>query len=173
MARKVKCALTKESGTSDVFYKAENGKYYKSKELYDTWHLDVQKRTQARNLLLEYMDWQEGEPFPTLLLKKLKELDYYSGQVVLDTVRKCASSLEWAIKNKNFLSTTSKIHYVFAIISNNIADVNKQNTLHKEYEKKREHNSEETLNANMEIVEIGTTTKGKDISDFLEDELWS
>ena len=35
MARKVKCQITKEWGTSDTFYKAPNGKYYKSKKLYE------------------------------------------------------------------------------------------------------------------------------------------
>lgn len=173
MARKVKCALTKESGTSDVFYKAENGKYYKSKEIYDTWHLDVQKRTQARNLLLEYMDWQEGEPFPTLLTKKLKELDYYSGQVVLDTVRKCASSLEWAIKNKNFLSTTSKIHYVFAIISNNIADVNKQANEMKSVKEPSEKSAEKYVGAIDDSQETQAKPQVKDLSAWLgeDDEL--
>ena len=33
MARKVKCQITKEWGMSDAFYKAPNGKYYKSKKL--------------------------------------------------------------------------------------------------------------------------------------------
>ena len=37
MARKVKCQITKEWGMSDVFYKAPNGKYYKSQKLYEVW----------------------------------------------------------------------------------------------------------------------------------------
>lgn len=173
MARKVKCALTKEPGTSDTFYKADNGKYYKSKEIYDAWHSDVQKRTQARKLLLEYMDWKEGEPFPTLLTKKLKELDYYSGQVILDTVCTCSSSLEWAIKNKNFLSTTSKIHYVFAIISNKIADINKQaneNMLSKEPSEK---SAEKYISDIIDSQETQAKPQVKDLSAWLgeDDEL--
>ena len=44
MARKVKCQITGEYGTSETFYKADNGKYYKSKELYNVWNKENEDR---------------------------------------------------------------------------------------------------------------------------------
>ena len=35
IARKCVCRVTKEYGTTDTFYKAEDNRYYKSKEIYD------------------------------------------------------------------------------------------------------------------------------------------
>ena len=44
LARKVKCQITGEYGTSETFYKADNGKYYKSKELYNVWNKENEDR---------------------------------------------------------------------------------------------------------------------------------
>jgi hypothetical protein len=162
MARKVKCALTKETGTTDTFYKAENGKYYKSQQVYNDWKTDADKRLLARDMLLAYLGWQAGEPYPTLLGKKLKELDFYPGQTICDTINKCSSSIDWAMKNKQFSSTAAKIHYIFAVISNHIGDIHrevKQNQLLK--------TANEKLADRYISEEIHAKPKVKDLSAWL------
>jgi len=44
VARQCKCQVTGEKGTTDTFYKADNGKYYKSKEVYDIWNKENENR---------------------------------------------------------------------------------------------------------------------------------
>lgn len=44
--RAVRCKITGEYGTIDTFYKAPDGKYYKSKEIYQ--HEKNEKNTETR-----------------------------------------------------------------------------------------------------------------------------
>jgi len=172
MARIVTCAVTKEKGTSDVFYKADNGKWYKSESVFRQFQKDKHTRETIQRVLLTYLGYQKGEPFPALLNKKIKEYSFYSPEVLLETITKCEKDITWAFNNKEFSSTQGKIFYMFAIISNHISDVNRQNNKVNELRNKQTQKHIDTIQE-MDISTIGTSKKGKDITDFLEDDLWN
>ena len=168
MARKVKCQITKEEGTSDVFYKAPNGKYYKSQKLYEAWLKEKIDREEFLDMFAtDFLGYKKGQVFPTVLCKRLKELEFYGYDVINQTVKKCKSSIEYALTHKDFASENGKISYIFAIIKNNINDVYKQIV---EEEKKPivEHCIDETV----DIDNIQTTHKEKNIKKWLEEDDW-
>lgn len=165
MARKVKCVLTGETGTSDTFYKADNGKYYKSKEMYDAHKQDSRFRIQAKSLILELMGWQEGEPFPALLNKKIKDFDFYPGETLYKTVQNCRQSITWAMENKEFSSSQGKVFYICAVISNNIGDT------HREIKKQTQIQKRDEKIADVYISEeIKSKPRVKDLSAWLEED---
>lgn len=171
IARKVKCRITGEEGTSDIFVKID-GKYYKNQQVYNAWNKENAKRKEVIDVICyEFLDYETGQKFPTVLTKKLKELEFYGYEVVLETIRKCSSSIEYAVKTKNFKNEVGKISYIMAIVQNNINDVYKE---HNRKEKLKEKQDKQTIHFeaenSVEIMNIGSKHKGKDISDFLEDE---
>ena len=174
MARKVKCQITKEWGMSDVFYKAPNGKYYKSQKLYEVWLKEKTDRAEFLDMFAsEYLGYEKGQVFPTVLCKRLQELEFYGFDVINQTVKKCHSSIEYALTHKDFASENGKISYIFAIIKNNINDVYKE---HLRKEKTIEKQQIQTNNIDVtdeqSIMSIGSKQKAKDISSFLEDDEW-
>ena len=174
MARKVKCQITGEYGTSDVFYKADNGKYYKSKELYDVWNKENEDRKHViERFAIEFLDYVPGQVFPTILTKKLKELEFYGYDVINRTIDKSYDSIQYALRTKDFRNDVGKISYIFAIIKNNINDVYKQVLTEEKSEKRQQ---EQVANIDVvdeqSIMNIGTKQKAKDISSFLEDDEW-
>ena len=168
MARKVKCQITKEWGMSDVFYKAPNGKYYKSQKLYEVWLKEKTDRAEFLDMFAsEYLGYEKGQVFPTVLCKRLQELEFYGFDVINQTVKKCHSSIEYALTHKDFANENGKISYIFAIIKNNINDVYKQ-TVKEDNAPKVEHYVDETV----DIENIQTKHKEKDITKWLEDDDW-
>ena len=168
MARKVKCQITKEEGMSDVFYKAPNGKYYKSQKLYETWLKEKTDREEFIEMFAtDFLGYKSGQVFPTILCKRLKELEFYGYDVINETANKCKSSIEYALSTKSFSSDNGKIGYIFAIIKNNINDVYKQ--------KIKEENKpaiEHYIDESVDIDNIQTTHKEKNIKKWLEEDDW-
>lgn len=166
MARPCKCAVTGEKGTTDTFVKI-NGKYYKSQEIYDADQMRKAKRKELiRYICEEFLGYGNGQPFPTSLPKKLKELSFYDDDVILETFKRCASNIHYQMDNKQFSAEYGKIAYIFAIIKNSIADVNVE---------LRRKTKQESIVKQVEIESgdlsnIGTKTRGKDISSFLYDD---
>ena len=168
MARKVKCQITGEWGTSEIFYKADNGKYYKSKELYDVWNKENEDRKYViERFATEFLDYVPGQVFPTILTKKLKELEFYGYDVINKTIDKSYDSIQYALRTKDFRNDVGKISYIFAIIKNNINDVYKQ-VANEEKEQKRECD----IATSVDIDNIQTTHTEKNITKWLEDDDW-
>lgn len=165
MARIVTCAVTKEKGTSDVFYKADNGKWYKSESVFRQFQKDKHTRETIQRVLLTYLGYQKGEPFPALLNKKIKEYSFYSPEVLLETITKCEKDIIWAFNNKEFSSTQGKIFYMFAIISNHISDVNRQ--MKHEQIQQTKIKQAEIIDDTYDISSCQTT---KNLSCWLEEE---
>lgn len=162
-------------GLSDIFIKIE-GKYYKSQQVYEIWHKECEDRKHTISVIAcEFLDYNTSQVFPTILTKKLKELEFYGYDVILETIDKCRSSIEYSIKTKSFKNDMNKISYIMAIIKNNINDVYKE---HLRTEKVMEKQQEQATNFEAvnedTVMNIGSKQKAKDISDFLEgDGLWN
>ena len=170
MARQCKCQVTGEKGTTDTFYKADNGKYYKSKEVYDIWNKENEDRKNViEKFAIDFLDYEPGQVFPTVLTKKLKELEFYGYDVINRTIDKVYNSIQYAIQHKEFKSDVGKISYIFAIIKNNINDVYKR-TVQQEKEKKNRTVCE--IDNELDIDNIQTNHKEKNIKKWLEDDDW-
>lgn len=168
MARQCKCQVTGEKGTTDVFYKADNGKYYKSKEVYDIWNKENENRKKViEKFAIDFLDYEPGQVFPTVLTKKLKELEFYGYDVINRTIDKAYNSIQYAIQHKDFKNDIGKISYIFAIIKNNINDVYKQIV---QEEKRSETVCE--IDNEVDINNIQTNHKEKNIQKWLEDDDW-
>lgn len=171
MARQCKCQVTGEKGTTDTFYKADNGKYYKSKEVYDIWNKENEDRKNViERFAVDFLDYKPGQVFPTVLTKKLKELEFYGYDVINRTIDKAHNSIQYAIQHKDFKNDVGKISYIFAIIKNNINDVYKQ-VLREEKIKEKQKNQTDHFEpiSELELMNIGSKKKANDISEFLEE----
>lgn len=171
MARQCKCQITGDVGTTDTFYKADNGKYYKSKEVYDIWNKENENRKKViEKFAIDFLDYKPGQVFPTVLTKKLKELEFYGYDVINRTIDKVYNSIQYAIQHKDFKNDIGKISYIFAIIKNNINDVYRQ-VLREEKIKEKQKTQTDHFESisESELMNIGSKKKAKDISEFLEE----
>lgn len=169
MAYKVKCAVTGEKGTNDTFVKIK-GKYYKSQEVYDNAQKQKDLYKEIKNIICyELLDYQTGQKFPTMLTKKLKELEFYDNEVILNTINNCKNDISYWMNRKNIESDTGKIYYIFAVMSSHINDEYRK--WKRESQRKiKEEKSEINIGHDISIENIGTNVKGKDISAWLEDD---
>ena len=169
ISRPVKCAITGEQGTADTFIKIGT-KYYKSQEIYDTVQRQKDLHKQIVNLICyELLDYQKGQKFPTLLTRKLKELDFYDNEVILKTVQNYKNDIIYWMNRKQIDSDTGKIYYIFAIINDHINDVYNQ-WKHDKKQIVKEEKSEIEVSTDIDIKDLGTNKEGKDISEWLEDD---
>lgn len=165
MARKVKCAYTNEYGTSDVFYKAEDGKYYQSEEIYQECKFEKKCRMLLLDKFVDILGYNNTSQFPTILSKEIKELHVnFNYSVILKTFNKCFNNIKYSLENKRFASEFGKIKYIFAIIKNKINEVNINEKNIKAYSR--------TQDINIEIINNKTTNtrRHKDITEFLGDD---
>ena len=165
MARQVKCQITKECGTSDDFYKAPNGKYYKTKNIYDEWKLQTDKRIECIDVIMELLGYKKGMKLPTIAFKKIGEYEVYGYDVLFDTIREQIDKIQWALNNKDFKNETGRISYVFAILQNNVMTV---------YKKKEAEKHEMKINSRIDVtyedIDIQRSKQEiKDIRKWLED----
>lgn len=144
--------------------------------MYDVWNKENENRKYAIDIICsDFLDYKTGQVFPTILTKKLKELEFYGYDVIIETIEKCRSSIEYSLKTKQFKNDLNKISYLMAIVKNNINDVYREHVRTEKIEEKQQaqtSNFEEV--SEKSIMNIGSKQKAKDISSFLEeDELWS
>lgn len=153
-----------------------DGSYYKSQQVYDVWNKENEDRKLSIDIISsDFLDYQPGQVFPTILTKKLKELEFYGYDVILETIEKCRSSIEYSLRTKQFKNDQNRISYLMAIIKNNINDVYREHIRNEKISEKQQvqvSNFEEVCEE--EVINIGSKQRAKDISSFLEDEeLWS
>lgn len=157
MPRKVKCVDTGEYSTSDIAYKAPNGKYYSSETVYKDITLQNKCFKDCVDCLVDLTGYG-NLPFPTTLTKQLTELKPYGYDVVLETILQQRKSLQWAVANKKFKNEYQRFSYLFAIIKNNIKSV---------HDMKKRSGYEYFKSNDFELYpdeDIGTATKGKDLT---------
>lgn len=166
MARNVVCAVTKERGTTDTFVKIGT-KYYKSQEIYDA---DIHRKNMRAKVIDyicdEFLNYQKGQVFPGLLIKKLKELEFYSYDVILQTLENKTQDIHYWLNKKNIDNDNGKIAYLFGIVKGCINEELKKNNRNM----KRDILEGQSLIETENIENIGSLTKGKDISDWLGDD---
>ena len=166
MVRRCKCYITGEVGTTNTFVKI-GSHYYKSQYVYDEDKRLKEERKQLINYICRtFLDYREGQPFPSLLPKKLNELSYYDNAVIMETFRQCKDNILYWLNNKEFSSEYGKISYIFAIIGNKIADVNKK---YVREEKKRPKDLDFFDCDNPNLIATVKKSKGS-LSSFLEDD---
>ena len=168
MGRKVKCQVTKEIGDSSEFFKAPNGKYYKTEEIYNHWRHESEDRKECIRLICEHADYKNGEYAPTFLNKMLADFGKKVGyDVLLETIRECDKEFQWANENKDFNNEMGRLFYYKAIIGNHVVDVYKKHQRIKEQEKKI---ATTPVEAFTDVENIGCPTGGgKDLSGLLGD----
>ena len=166
LARKVKCYETGEWGNSDTFYKAPDNHYYKSKQIYEQRQKRNQDYNQIKDIVcFEFLGYQKGQRFPTILTRKLNELSFYPNEVILETIQDQQENIIYWLNHKDFNSDYNKIAYIFAIISNHINDVYQQ-WKQKQYAKQKSKEIEK-----IQVEDIRPSVhKCSDISNWLDED---
>lgn len=123
MGRRVRCYATGEYGTSETFIKIKDH-YYKSQEVYDQMKHDQMVTKEIEEMILfDLLDYTSGQPFPSVMKKKLKELSFYKPEIVLMTLKEIKDSLLYMLGIKHFDTDYGRIAYIFGAIKNHINDV--------------------------------------------------
>lgn len=163
--------MTGEYGTTDIFYKAEDGKYYKTKELYEAWKKEKEDRKAViERFAVDFLDYKTGQVFPTVLTKKLKELEFYGYDVINRTIDKCYEAIQYSLRTKSFYNDVNKIAYIFAIIKNNINDVYRD--VQREDNKQKAFTETNIPFNDVDIENIQVQHEEKDIKKWLEEDDW-
>lgn len=171
--RKVKLQDTGDYSTSDVSYKAPNGKYYSSKESYEKLLNEHKMRTKCVDKIVDLFGLKPGMKLPTLFYKRINELAIYGFEVVYNTIVNNESSITWALENKEFNSEVGKVQYVMAIIQNNINEEYKKYKADLKSKQKSDIMIEDVENS-LDLVSNLVKNKAKDVSSLLgEDDLWN
>lgn len=174
MAR-VKCPATGEYGTSKTFYRHEDGKYYKSKEICEAFLKSQAAKKEALRIITdEIFGYETGRPYPVSVVKKYKELAFYDDEIILETVKEIRDSVIECCANKEFASEYNKAAYVFAAINNHVGDVYNRHKAMEKHQKQLERQAEKQVQ--FEINDFNevpkqskrpTYSQTRDISSFL------
>jgi hypothetical protein len=166
MGRKCKCAITGEIGNTDIFIKIK-GRYYKSQEIYDKWQKPRELfRKIVDYICFEFLNYQKGQKFNTILTKKINEYSFYGNEVLFKTIQLHRDRIKQALSQKDFNNESLKIGYIFGIINNNINDVYKELKQGKE----TNHDNANYIEDNTNSIDIDNHQKNKDISKWLGDD---
>lgn len=165
MPRAVKCQVTKELGTSDTFFKAPNGKYYKTEEIYNQWKRNTELRNMCISILCDIAGYNENIVVPTFLNKMVNDIGKKVGfDVLYDTIQRHYNDFVWANEHKNFSTELNRLFYYQSIIKNNVVEVYKEYQQNKEQQKKIDN-----FELPDDISAGRIIKKGKDLTALLED----
>ena len=148
MAR-VKCNETNEIGSSEEFFKAPDGHYYKSEEVYNIKLL----RNKCIDMLMEYAGYKDSKYAPSLLFKIINEVGNDVGfRVLFQLLTDWKDAFLWANNNKDFASESGRLTYYRSIITNHVIDTQNKLAHQKEVEDENERISKmfEGVDINIE-----------------------
>jgi hypothetical protein len=174
MARNVTCQVCKTKGDTDSFYKVTDdkgkNKYYCSKEEYDTFMEEKEKRERLVDyILLDVFNYKKGQKVNTILFKKLKELSsFYNVEVIHECFIEQKDNIQYWIKTKGFDEFHS-ICYMMKIIEGSINDTYNKWKFNKQREGKR---GSVSFDLSINIIDTTTSKKTNDngILEFLNEE---
>lgn len=172
---RVKCQATGEYGTAKTFYRHENGKYYKSKEVCEAFLKAQEAKKEALRIIVEEIfGYETGRPFPVSVMKKYKELAFYGDEVILETVKEIRDSVIECCSRREFASEYNKAAYIFAAINNHVGDVYNRLKAAEKHQKQLEKQAEKQVqfevndwNDVAEQPKRPTYSQTRDISSFL------
>lgn len=156
-------------------YRGEDNKWYSSEEAWLKVKPDfVAKKHREKywklciDFMADVLGYKERFPFPSLVTKRLKELENYGYDVVYDSMREHEDTLRYYVKNKEFESDLQRIGYLFAIVKSNLLSLYNN----KEEREKRRNRNDISLNNLIDLDEKVEVRKHKvrDISKFLDEE---
>ena len=162
----VKCVDTGQLAPKENCYKAENGKYWSSEAAYLLWKNEDEWRNKCKDLMVNILfpNYKEGMKLPTILWKRIEEFSSMGHEIFYNAIVGERSSIEWALRSKQFKNPTKMISYVFRILENNMM---------KYYQEAQDAAEQKRINENMVIpenIEVDNKKqRSHDISRFLED----
>lgn len=190
----VKCMATGQRGPRDEYYKAPNGRYFQSEEIYQAWLSGRRKEKAKQNQAKHYdkpgrtfesyrklcdtiadligYDPKDGQPMPPIVFRRLKDMEWYSDEIIQQTFDENRTAIQWAMTNKKFDNDIAKISYMMAIVKNNIGAVyqRERDKANKTVKEESRHD----LDATIDLSSIGAVHKGNDVSNLLGgDDLWT
>lgn len=119
--RKVTCRITGESGYSHEFYKAPNGKYYKSKELYESTMAQREYKTKILYLINSDILNKNTSNCASLIGKMINESGL-DPSVIYESILQKKDYIRKIVQESNE-SDSTKIHSVFSIATNRLNKV--------------------------------------------------
>ena len=178
MARKVKCQITKEWGTSDEFVKI-GGKYYKSQEIYDKVQFQKDCYVKLKDIIVyDLLEFEPEQKFPSFVTKSIDKLSFYSNEQKLRALLETYDKLKELLSKKSFKSDWQKSNYIFAVINNRLNDTYKAQKTHEKQLAKSKEKAEnddgecmaEALNFYEAQDSASPITKSRSIRCFLEED---
>jgi hypothetical protein len=174
MGRKVTCQICKTKGDSDTFYKVTDdkgrGKYYCNQTEYDNLINEKIKRKNLIDFILyEVFEYEEGQSVNSILFKKLKELNFYSDEIIHECFKYQKENIQYWIKTKGF-DEFGTICYVMKIIEGNINDTYKTWKFKKQQEVKQENNTVDLDILNQSDADNTKLKSNTGILAFLDEE---
>lgn len=182
-------------GTPSTFYQAPNKRYFQSEAVYQAWLQGKRSEKAKRNsksqryskpgrtantyrrlcgTLAGFLGYDSGQPMPTIVFRKLKELDFYSDEIIQETLEESRNAIEWAFNNKEFKDDSARACYMMAVVRNKIPEI---------YQRSKDNSKTKTKNKTaIELDTIIDSTNRyeskpkiqKDISDLIgDDDLWT
>lgn len=113
--RKVKCQVTGICGTSDTFYKAPNGKYYETEDIYETYKLDKEYYEKIFFLInreiLKCSNYNSANAFIGKLIKESN----LTPKEIYESIYDNRDYLIAHIVNGSYANNTAKIVSIFTI----------------------------------------------------------
>ena len=95
--RRVICHATGIYGNSLDYFKAPDGFYYQTKELYEQKKQESDYYRQVVTRMASYMGYEPGDVFPTVITRGLMQFKHYGYAAVLATMEECQSKIEYAL----------------------------------------------------------------------------
>lgn len=164
--RQVKCQDTGVLVSASDAWKAPNGKYYSSQGAFEHLIKEREYRQKSISEIGDILGYKEGQKFPTIVAKKIKDYEFYSYEVVYETIITKKQAIINSISNKDFTSDYNKTSYIMAIITNSINDIYKQHQ-----NKQKIQHIDKTVVTTEEVKSTTTPvrTPVHDISRWLDD----
>ena len=119
--RKVTCKITGETGYDYEFYKAPNGKYYKSKELYDNTMIQREYRTKILYLINSDILNKNTSNCASLIGKLINESGL-EPSVIYESILQKLDYIKKLMKESDE-SDSTKIHSIFSIAANRLSKI--------------------------------------------------
>lgn len=167
MARKVKLQDTQEYGMSDTAFRGDDGKYYSTESAYIKFAKNKEYRQKCIDAMFDVMGYKEKMLLPTLFYKKLQDFEGVGYEALYYTFKSQHDSIQWALKNKQFNSETSKVMYIVAILNNSVMDEYKK-LQREEYRSAKNQKIAEAYEGDViEVTSMPTSKSRQDKSKIL------